>query len=115
MYLLHNWNPIHLLDRWLSILRYGIGVQFVAPSAAAAQADLRALRRYGVKTYAYTFAAGGGRAYRVRAEQATWARYVLACTATGKTPRAWSDDKPSAAARAVGFAGEVLGMFGRGK
>ena len=113
LYLAHNYNPMIALDRWLSMLRYGRGVQFVAPSAAAAQIQLGTLRRYGVKTYAYTFTLGGERAYRVRTAQGEWARYLLDCQAAGRQPRAWSEANPSAAARPVGFAGAVLGVFQR--
>ena len=100
-------NPLLMLDRWLSILRYGRGVVFVMPSAAAVQAALRKLRRYGVRTYAYRLRPNGEREFRVRREQADWARYLLA----GHTPRAWSDQKPRARARAVGFAGAVINLF----
>ena len=104
---------LHVADRWLSILRYGRGVQFVAPSATALQSQLRMLARYGVRTYAYTFTADGYRAYRVRSQQERWALYVLDCAATGRTPRAWSDKHPNAAARPVGWAGAILSLFGR--
>ena len=111
--LLHNWNPLHVADRWLCYLRYGRGVQFSEPTAAALQAALRKLNRYGVRTYAYTFGPDGARQFRVRSAQAEWARYLL----EGGTPsRAWMDANPRAQARAVGWAGAVLGAFmGRGK
>ena len=102
-------TPLLMLDRWLSILRYGRGEVFLMPSAAAVQAALRKLKRYGVKTYAFKLRANGTREFRVRSEQAAWARYLLA----GNSPAAWSDKNPRAAARSVGFAGMVLDFFQR--
>ena len=110
--LLHNWNPLHVADRWLCYLRYGRGVQFSEPTAAALQAALRKLHRYGVRTYGYTFGPEGVREFHVRSEQAAWARYLLA----GKDPAAWSDKRPQAAARPVGWMGAIVGRFmARGK
>lgn len=105
--LLHNYNPLLVLDRLNAYRLYGRGVQFVMPSATALQAALRTLRKYGVRTYAYKFTRGGGRSFRVRREQAQWAHYLLA----GHTPPAWSDAQPNARARAVGYAGAILNMF----
>lgn len=102
-------SPLLALDRWLSILRYGPGVVFTMPSAAAVRLALRTLRRYGVRTYAYRLRSGGQREFRVRREQAEWAAYLLA----GNTPPAWSDRNPRAAARPVGFAGMILDFFQR--
>ena len=104
-----NDTPLLMLDRWLSILRYGRGVVFIMPSAAAVQAALRKLKRYGVRTYGYKLHANGTREFRVRSAQADWARYLLA----GNEPAAWSDKNPRAAARSAGFAGMVLGLFAR--
>lgn len=102
-------TPLLVLDRWLSILRHGRGVVFEMPSAAAVQAALRKLKQYGVRTYAYKLRADGVREFRVRQEQAEWARYLLA----GNEPPAWSDKNPRATARSVGFAGMVLDFFQR--
>ena len=102
-------TPLLALDRWLSILRYGRGVVFVVPSAAALQAALRKLRRYGVRTYAYRLRSDDAREFRVRSAQADWARYLLA----GNAPPAWADKDPRAAARPVGFAGVVLALYER--
>ena len=109
--LLHNWNLLHLLDNFRAIRHYGLGVRFEL-RAGAQQAALRKLRRYGIKTYCYGMR-GDMRSFRVRSAQADWARYLL----EGGTPsRAWMDANPRAQARAVGWAGAVLGMFmGRGK
>ncbi len=104
-----NDTPLLMLDRWLSILRYGRGVVFVMPSAAAISAALRKLKRYGVRTYAYRLRSDGVREFRVRSAQADWARYLLA----GNEPPAWADKDPRAAARSVGFAGMVLDFFQR--
>ena len=103
--LLHNWNPLHLLDNWRAIRRYGLGVRFVLPVGANAAA-LRTLRRYGVRTYCYGLR-GDLRSFRVRSEQAAWARYLLA----GHSPRAWSDKDPRAAERPVGWQGTILNLF----
>lgn len=100
-------TPLLMLDRWLSILRYGRGVVFVVPSAAAVQHALAKLSRYGVRTYAFRLRADGAREFRVRSAQADWARYLLA----GHTPAAWSDKRPNAAARPAGMAGAVLAWF----
>ena len=104
-----NLNPILALDRWLSILRYGRGVRFVVPTSSIGP-TLAKLHHHGIRTYAYEPPHGKDeRAFRVRREQARWARAVLA----GKATRAWADDKPSAAARGAGYAGAILGMFQR--
>ena len=105
--LLHNYNPLHLLDNWRAIRRYGLGVRFVLPAGANAAA-LRKLRRYGVRTYCYGIR-GDLRTFRVRRAQAAWARYLLA----GHSPRAWSDANPRAMARPVGWAGGILDIFMR--
>ncbi len=102
-------TPLLMLDRWLSMLRYGRGVVILMPSAAAVQAALRKLKRYGVKTYAYQLRSDGRREFRVRSAQAEWAIYLLA----GNEPPAWADKNPRAAARSVGFAGAVLDFFSR--
>lgn len=105
-----NDTPLLMLDRWLAMLRYGRGVVFIVPSAAAVQIALRKLKRYGVKTYAFKLRDNGEREFRVRSEQAEWARYLLA----GNEPtRAWMDANPRAAARSVGFAGMVLAVLSR--
>jgi hypothetical protein len=104
-----NDTPLLALDRWLSILRYGHGHVILMPSAAAVQAALRKLKKYGVKTYAYQLRPNGVREFRVRSAQAEWAHYLLA----GNDPAAWSDRNPRAAARNVGFAGMVLDFFQR--
>lgn len=107
--MLPNDTPLLMLDRWLSMLRYGRGVVFTMPSAAAVQSALRTLKRYGVKTYAYKLRSNGEREFRVRSEQADWARYLLA----GNEPLAWADKNPGAAAHSVGFAGRVIDFFQR--
>ena len=108
--LLHNYNPLHVADRWLCYLRYGRGEMFSIPTAAAAQAALRKLHRHGVRTYAHTFGPRGERQFRVSSAQAEWARYLLA----DGTPRAaWMDANPRAAVRGGGWARAVLGAFMR--
>lgn len=106
--LIHNWNPLHLLDNWRAIRRYGLGVRFVLPVGANAAA-LRKLRRYGIRTYCYGIR-GDLRTFRVRRAQAEWARYLLA---GGNPARAWSDANPRAAARSVGWMGAILDIFMR--
>lgn len=103
---LHNWNPLHLLDNALAMLRYGRGVRFELPAGAPLHAALRKLRRYGIKTYCYGMRRDL-RSFRVRREQADWARYLLA----GNSPRAWADKNPRAAARTVGWMGGIMGVF----
>ena len=98
--LIHNWNPLHLLDNLRAIRRYGLGVRFVLPVGANAAA-LRKLRRYGVRTYCYGIR-GDLRTFRVRRAQAEWARYLLA----GHSPRAWG-----VPARSVGWMGGILDKF----
>lgn len=122
---LHNWNPIHAVDRWLAMWRLGPGVRFVVPPGTPLQKALRTLQRYGVRTYGYTFA-GNERAFRVRSEQAAWASYLLQRAGVpilegprvnakpgGVMPSAWSDKDPRAAVRSVGFAGIILDFFQR--
>ena len=116
-----NLNPLLALDRWLSILRYGRGVRFVVPAGTAAQTALAILRKYGVKTYAYSFThRSRDRAFRVRTQQAPWAAHLLAragvpvlqgpptTARAGRMPQAWG-----VPARGVGFAGAVLALFDR--
>ena len=117
--LLHNYNPLHVADRWLAYLRYGRGERFVVPAGAALHTALRTLRRYGVRTYCYQFARGGARSFRVRRAQAAWAETLLLTTGVpmlqrphlsagplAKMPRAWG-----VPARTVGWSGAVLGLF----
>lgn len=106
--LLHNWNPLHIADRWLAYARYGRGEVFSMPSAAALRVALRKLHRYGVRTYGYTFGPEGARQFRVSRGQAGYARALL----NGMTPRsAWADKDPRAAVRPAGWQGTILGMF----
>ena len=119
-------NPLLALERWLSMLRYGRGVRFVVSSSGEVRAALRTLRRYGVRTYAYSFVPSDtrARAFRVRAEQAQWAEYLLlragvgvlerpnhpanARVRAGAMPQEWR-----VPARSVGFSGAVLAAFER--
>lgn len=102
-------TPLLMLDRWLSILRYGRGVVFIMPSAAAVQAALRKLKRYGVRTYGYKLHANGTREFRVRRR----AGRVGALPARGQSAAGLGGRSPRAAARSVGFAGMVLDFFQR--
>ena len=107
---IHNWNPLHIADRWLCYLRYGRGVMFCEPTAAAAQAALRKLHRHGVRTYAHTFGPRGERQFHVSSGQAKWARYLLA---GGNPSQAWMDANPRAAVRGGGWSGAILAALGR--
>lgn len=121
MLFLHNWNPIHVLDRWLAMLRHGRGVLFVVPTAAAVRQTMQVLRKYGVKTYGFEYRSDPReRAFRVRREQAAWAAYLLARagvpvlrgprvnTAPGAMPAAWG-----VPARPVGLFGALVDFFSR--
>lgn len=121
MLFLHNWNPIHVADRWLAMLRWGRGVLFVVPTPAAVVQAMKILRQYGIKTYGFEYTAEPReRAFRVRAEQAVWAAYLLARagvpvlsgprvnTAPGAMPRAWG-----VPAKPVGLFGTLVDFFQR--
>jgi len=114
-----NLEPRTLIEGWIAMLVYGRGVRFVVPAGTAAQTALGILRRYGVKTYAYSFThRSRDRAFRVRTEQAQWAAHLLARagvpvldgpptrTTRGPMPPAWG-----VPARPVGFGGALLAMF----
>ena len=104
--LLHNWNPLHIIDNLRAVRHYGLGVRFELPAGANAAA-LRKLRRYGVRTYCYGMR-GDLRTFRVSRGQAGYARALL----NGMTPRsAWADKDPRAAVRPAGWQGGILGMF----
>ena len=116
-----NLGPLAIVENLLSMLIYGRGVRFVVPAGSAAQTALGVLRRYGVRTYAYSFThRSRDRVFRVRAAQAQWAAYLLAragvpvlagppaSTGRGHLPAAWG-----VPARPSGWAGMVLAAFGR--
>lgn len=128
--ILDHINPLLLFDKLRSMARYGVGVRFVVASATAVQIALRTLKRYGIRTYGYTFMLGNSeeRGFRVRKEQAQWAEYLLLRAGVplverphhpananvqpdGAMPQAWSKTKPKASAPSVGFAGAVLDLL----
>lgn len=120
-----DFNPVLALDRWLAMLRWGRGVLFVVP-ASIIQPTLATLKQYGVRTYAYRppHSRPNERGFRVRAEQAQWAEYLLRragvpliegpnhpanrVVARGPLPPAWG-----VPARSVGFAGMIMDFFQR--
>jgi hypothetical protein len=121
MQFLHNWNPLHILDRWLAMFRLGRGVRFVVPTATAVVQTMKILRQYGIKTYGFEYTADPSeRAFRVRREQAQWAAYLLAradvpvlrgpqvTAKPGPMPRAWG-----VPAKPVGLLGHVVDFLSR--